>query len=117
MEEGIGHEVDGAVQVAFYAEVELEGPGGLVAGWEGDVLEGARGVGDLCGFFRRIAGEEGGWADERVHLFLWMDVSDCDFHVGDGRRSIHCPIQTRDRNWFAKIISSLLIELYWFLIA
>lgn len=47
VEELIGYEVDGAIEVALDAEVEFEGPPGFIARGEGDILELARGVGYL----------------------------------------------------------------------
>ena len=47
MEEWVIDEVDGAVDVLFDAEEELEGASGLVAGVEGDVGELSGFVGDV----------------------------------------------------------------------
>lgn len=47
VKEGVGHEVDGAVDVALDAEVQFQGSPGFVAGWEGYVLEVAGGVCNL----------------------------------------------------------------------
>lgn len=49
VEEFVGHEGDGAVEVVLCAEVQLERALGFVACREGDVLQGAGGVGDLWG--------------------------------------------------------------------
>lgn len=47
VEEFVGYEVDGAVDFALDAEEELEGAAGFIAYGEGDVLELARGIGDV----------------------------------------------------------------------
>ena len=56
VKEFVGYEVDGAVEVALDAKVEFEGPPGFVARGEGDVLELARGVGDLWRCVRMVGG-------------------------------------------------------------
>lgn len=53
VEEGVVDEVDGAVDVLFDAEEELERAPGFVAGWEGDVGQLACSVGDV---FACVAG-------------------------------------------------------------
>lgn len=54
VEEGVVDEVDGAVDVAFYAEDEFEGSAGFVAGEGGDVDELVVFVGDVFACFTVI---------------------------------------------------------------
>ena len=53
VEEGVVDEVEGAVEVALNAEIELEWSAGLVAHGEGDVLEIAGAVGYVLSFSDR----------------------------------------------------------------
>jgi hypothetical protein len=71
VEEFVGHEVDGAVEVAFDAEVELEGAACFVADGEGDVLELARGVCYLLGCVRYV----------RLSSLIWSVFGDVHVHL------------------------------------
>jgi len=68
VEEGVGDEVDGAVEVAFDAEGEFKRASGFIAGWEGDVLELAGCVCDLRDV--SIGEEDLGWSCLHVRLCL-----------------------------------------------
>lgn len=68
VEEGVGDEVDGAVEVAFDAEGEFKWAAGFVAGWERDVLELAGCVCDLREV--NFGGEDLGWRCVHVRLCL-----------------------------------------------
>ena len=99
VEEGVGHEVDSAIDLLLHAEEELQGPPRFVARREGDVLQLPVRVGDVLA---SLAGRV-------LAVHLWM---------GEGDGNLHCAVKAGDGDWLAGVVAASFLErLQWLLTA